>query len=234
MKTITTFLTLLMISIVGITEANASQLYLRTNNYGYTQARISGATYYSNNGEIRAVNLRPGRHHVQVMNRHGRRGRMFTVYRGNINIPHNSTVYARINHRGRLIVEQTVYHRPPVRPRQPRVDPRRRVPPPSRHPRQYRYNREMGSTAAFNSALEMVRTASFESEKLALAKQFVATNSVNSNEVLLLTEALDFESTKLQFAKYAYEHTEDPENYIIVNKAFDFSSSVIALNKYIS
>lgn len=234
MKTITTFFTLLMISIMGLTEAKASQLYLRTTNYGYTQAKISGATYYSSNGEIRAVNLRPGRHFIQVMNQRGRRGRMFTVYRGSLHIPNNSTVYARLDRRGRMIIERTIRHRPPRR--HPRVD-RRRVHPPTPRPRRnhrdYRHYREMNSTDAFQSAIQMVRSASFESEKLAIAKQFVSQNAIQSNDVLLLMQAFDFESTKLHLAKYAYDFALDPENYFLVNQAFDFSSSVIALNNYI-
>lgn len=235
MKTITTFFTLLMISIMGITEAKASQLYLRTSNYGYVQARISGATYYSSHGEIRAANLRPGRHFIHVMNQRGRRGRMFTVYRGSLHIPNNSTIYARLDRRGRMIIERTIRHRPPRR--NPRVDRRRNnppIPPRHRHHRDYRKYREMNNSSSFHSALQMVHSASFESEKLAIAKQYVSQNTIHSDDILALMNAFDFESTKLQFAKYAYDFTIDPENYFVVNKAFDFSSSVIALNKYIS
>jgi hypothetical protein len=44
---------------------------------------------------------------------------------------------------------------------------------------------------------------------------------------------LSFESTRLDFAKFAYTYTLDKENYYMVNNAFSFSSSVAELNNFI-
>ena len=41
------------------------------------------------------------------------------------------------------------------------------------------------------------------------------------------------ESTKLEFAKYAYKRTYDIENYYKVNDAFTFESSIEELDAYI-
>ena len=43
-----------------------------------------------------------------------------------------------------------------------------------------------------------------------------------------------FESTRLEYAKYAYGYTYDIGNYYKVNDAFQFESSIDDLNKYIS
>ena len=45
--------------------------------------------------------------------------------------------------------------------------------------------------------------------------------------------AFDFEDTKLQFAKYAYGHTYDINNFYMVNDAFEFESSIEELNRAI-
>jgi hypothetical protein len=45
---------------------------------------------------------------------------------------------------------------------------------------------------------------------------------------------LDFEDTKLQYAKFAYNKTYDIGNYYKLNDAFDFSSSIDELNAYIN
>ncbi len=247
MKTTTTFLTVLILSLLASTNAKASQLYLRTHSGTYVTATISGYVYSSRNGEIRAHDLRPGNHHITVVAQHrNRRGyrsyreanhrnRDRILYRGRIHIPNRSTVYARITPGGRMLIDEVVMHRPPKpkykhNPR--RYDNRGPQPPPTRH-RDHRRRGDYGNSQAFDAALNLIRDASFESEKLAIAKQFTAANPVSSNEVLLISQAFDFESSKLNYAKFAYRHTIDPENYFVVNKTFDFSSSVLALNKFI-
>lgn len=243
MKTITTFLTVLF-SLLATTNAKASQLYLRTTQGTYVSAIISGEQYFSNNGEIRALNLRPGNHSITIKESDIRKHRGYreanhrgdrVVYRGRIHIPNRSIVYARLNHRGGLIIDRVVSERPASRRIDPQVvRPPRPMPPQHPMPPHRGHRREFGSTAVFNTALEMVKNASFDSQKMAIAKQFASTNDLYSDEVLALTEAFDFESSKLTFAKLAYANTLDKENYFIVNKAFDFSSSSIALNMFIS
>jgi hypothetical protein len=43
-----------------------------------------------------------------------------------------------------------------------------------------------------------------------------------------------FESSRLEFAKFAYKYTWDINNYFLLNDAFDFESSIDELNKYIN
>ena len=46
-------------------------------------------------------------------------------------------------------------------------------------------------------------------------------------------QSFDFESTKLEYAKFAYDFTYDKGNYFKVNDAFDFESSIEELDEYI-
>ena len=245
MKTTTTFLTVLFLSLLASTNAKASQLYLRTTSGAYTSANISGSMYFSNNGEIRAFDLRPGTHFITVTQKVGNRGgrRSYreanhrgvdrVIYKGRIFIPNRSTVYARITPRGLLVIERTISQRPPKQNH--KVDHRRDTRPPQRKTpqRDYRKRGDFNNEASFNAALNLVESASFESEKLSIAKQYVSNNDLYCDQVLQMANAFDFESSKLTFTKLAYKSTLDPENYFLVNETFDFSSSVLALAKYI-
>jgi hypothetical protein len=43
----------------------------------------------------------------------------------------------------------------------------------------------------------------------------------------------DFEASKLDFAKYAYDFTYDQGNYYVVNDAFGFELTIDELNDYL-
>ena len=43
----------------------------------------------------------------------------------------------------------------------------------------------------------------------------------------------DFDNTKLEFAKFAYDYVVDPENYYKINDAFDFNQSRSSLTKFV-
>jgi hypothetical protein len=49
-------------------------------------------------------------------------------------------------------------------------------------------------------------------------------------QVMLL---FTFEETRLDFARFAYDHTYDIGNYFMVNDAFTFETSIEELNAYI-
>jgi len=87
--------------------------------------------------------------------------------------------------------------------------------------------------ADFANALNSIKTKDFESSKLTVAKQIANSNCLTANQVKQIIAQFDFENTKLEFAKFAYTHTYDPENYYIVNDEFSFSTSIDKLNSYI-
>ena len=85
----------------------------------------------------------------------------------------------------------------------------------------------------FNSAKESVKNQSFADKKMTVAKQVIDNNCLSTAQVKEMMQLMDFENNKLDIAKYAYKRTLDRNNYYKVNDAFDFSSSVDELNKYI-
>ncbi|MBT8326786.1 MAG: DUF4476 domain-containing protein, partial [Bacteroidia bacterium] len=250
MKKTITLLTILMLTAFAVSKAEASKLILRTNTFKAT-AFIAGQTFFSHHGEFNVQHLPPGRHMISITESRRRRGkgrdfgkREFNhhnqgqlVFRGRIYIPQNSIVYARVTPRGRLVIDEirriprrrSTHRRPPARqPQYRNNDFRNNQYRDHRYPNDVNQDRRRGSN--FNDALNMINRASFESEKLSLAKQYIQSNNISSNEVLLLMNTMDFETSKLEVAKLGYDYTIDPENYFIVNKGFGFSSSINALN----
>ncbi|MBO7571815.1 MAG: DUF4476 domain-containing protein [Bacteroidales bacterium] len=90
------------------------------------------------------------------------------------------------------------------------------------------------SDADFIEAKHTIENADFEQTKLTIAKQIVASELMTASQLAEIARLFDFESTKLEFLKYAYAYCFDKNKYYLVNNVFDFSSSVDELNKYIS
>lgn len=90
----------------------------------------------------------------------------------------------------------------------------------------------MGATD-FANAKASVEKQSFEDQKLKIAKQILTTNCMSSAQVKQIMALFSFEETKLDWAKFAYGKTTDPQNYYQLNDGFTYPSSVDALNEYI-
>lgn len=86
---------------------------------------------------------------------------------------------------------------------------------------------------AFGHLKEMIRNASFESSRMTIARQAISRHTMLSIQVRSLMEEFWFESSRLEFAKYAYNHTYDQENYYLVNGSFKFESSIKQLYDFI-
>lgn len=242
-RTITLLTTLTILAFTGM-EALASRLVLITPT-NQASMTIQGQRYFSNHGRFVVNDLRPGNHGVAIRARGGhdpyRQPRNYhrhefhpgtpQVYRGRIRIAPHSVVYARLTRNGRLVVDRVEPLRPPrhINQRQPQYD---RRPSQRRYDNRYdnRYDRRGNN---FNQMLSQMNRLSFDSERVSLAKQYTRTNRISSNEVLRIMRTFHFESSRVQYAKFAYHHVYDPKNYFVVNKGFDFSSSIRQLERYI-
>lgn len=89
------------------------------------------------------------------------------------------------------------------------------------------------SDATFEEIKRTIQKNNFESTKLSVAKQVIGTNCLLSKDVKEIMDLFTFESSKLEFAKFAYGRTYDLGNYFIVNQAFNFESSITELDQYI-
>lgn len=87
--------------------------------------------------------------------------------------------------------------------------------------------------AEYTDARQSIASKSFEEDKMTTAKQVGRDRCFTVEQVKGIVELFTFEGTKLEFAKYAYEHTFDIGNYYKLNDAFTFSSSIDELNSHI-
>lgn len=85
----------------------------------------------------------------------------------------------------------------------------------------------------FSSIASAICNRPFDCDKLLVAKQAANGKLLSADQVRRIMGLFTFESTKLDFAKWAYHTTLDPQNYYIVNDAFTFSSSIRALDDFI-
>jgi len=85
----------------------------------------------------------------------------------------------------------------------------------------------------FRYATSSIRAKSFESTKSTVAKQIFNDRCMLSWQVKDIMLLFDFEATRLDFAKFAWLRTVDPQNYFVVNDAFSFEHSIDELNGYI-
>ncbi len=85
----------------------------------------------------------------------------------------------------------------------------------------------------FRKVKETISTKSLEDSKLTIAKQVTASNCLFASEVKEIMMLFMFETTRLDYAKYAYRYTYDIGNYYLLNDAFKFESSIEELNEYL-
>jgi len=88
--------------------------------------------------------------------------------------------------------------------------------------------------ADFEAAKETVRQSDFEATKLSTAKQIALANCMYADQITDMCRLFDFENSKLDFAKTAYNRCIDKSNYFKVNSVFEFDNSKGELSKYTS
>ena len=86
----------------------------------------------------------------------------------------------------------------------------------------------------FNELRRMINSTPYSSTKMTIAKQACSATCVSAEQVREICRLFTFDSDRLTFAKYAYDHCYDRRNYFKVNEVFTFTSSVNELNRFIN
>ncbi|MEZ5046385.1 MAG: DUF4476 domain-containing protein [Chitinophagaceae bacterium] len=89
------------------------------------------------------------------------------------------------------------------------------------------------SQSRFNQLIQEVKNASFEKSKVSIAETALSSNSISVSQLLGILNEFSFESSKLEFAKKAYNSVSDKQNLFQVNSAFMFDSSKEDWNKFL-
>jgi hypothetical protein len=85
----------------------------------------------------------------------------------------------------------------------------------------------------FSNLKQTLKNQNFENSRLEMAKQIVNKNWFNTNQITDLLNLFDFETSKLNLAKLAYERVIDKQNYFTITNAFNMQSSKDELMKFI-
>lgn len=87
---------------------------------------------------------------------------------------------------------------------------------------------------SFENLVELLSEEWFDSRRLATAKNAIKNNTFSAEQVKQLIETFTFESSKLEIAKFSYDHTIDKENYYIIFSTLNYNSSVNELEIWIN
>ncbi|MBF9221461.1 DUF4476 domain-containing protein [Hymenobacter ruricola] len=77
-----------------------------------------------------------------------------------------------------------------------------------------------------DAIMQSVKQRPFEASKLSTAKEALAQTSIQADDLKRLLRSFEFEASRVEFAKYAYSHVVDQQNFYHVYDAFDFDASV--------
>ncbi len=89
------------------------------------------------------------------------------------------------------------------------------------------------SSTNFSAAKQTISKQKFDDTRLSTATQIINSNCLSSQQIKDMMMIFSFEDTRLKLAKLAHSKCTDPNNYFLLNDAFNFSSSVEELNNAI-
>jgi len=90
------------------------------------------------------------------------------------------------------------------------------------------------NSSEFEGIKKNISSNGFDDTRLSQAKTIIQKKCLTSYQVKDICKLFGFESTMLDFAKFAYDWVYDQDNYYVVNEAFSFESSKTELNNFIS
>jgi hypothetical protein len=243
---------LILMAESAIAHAGKSELNIRLWDNGMFTVVLNNQQFQTPSVNFSMGNLQPGNHTLKVfrnfVNPYGYGGHVKMVYNGFLNIKPNTNMYAFINPKGQLVVES-------IMPRYKKGygygnnwNNNNNYNSYGSNYGNYQYNNNYGgnsqncgeygysygmSSEQFSQLKLTIGNTSFDNTRLSIMKQATSANQLTTSQVNELLGMLSFESTRLDFAKFAYTYTLDKENYYMVNNAFSFSSSVAELNNFI-
>jgi len=95
-------------------------------------------------------------------------------------------------------------------------------------------SRAVMSERAFGQAMEALRDERFDSDRIILARVLAARNNMTTLQIKTMAQVFSFDSSKLEFTKYAYASCVDKEYYYQIGRIFSFSSSRQELYDYLA
>ena len=104
------------------------------------------------------------------------------------------------------------------------------------------YAQGIGLNSGYNGLLtykefEVIRTRiaqnTFDKGKLESAKQLTRENRLTANQIAEISRLFNYDSNRLEYAKYAFDYSYDRENYVVVTEAMAFEVNKKDLMRYV-
>jgi hypothetical protein len=90
------------------------------------------------------------------------------------------------------------------------------------------------SNQSFDQLLNMVSRTDFDNGKIKLIKNALNSNKISAAQLTALVKVCDFDASRLEISKSAYDSVVDKQNYFKVTEAFEFDFSKDELMDYIN
>lgn len=91
-----------------------------------------------------------------------------------------------------------------------------------------------GNNQYFNQFVLQLQQESFDSNRLKDAKNYAKQGWLSAYQVNEIAKTFTFDSNRLDWAKFAYSHCQDKQNYFLLQNTFTFASNYNQLQSYIA
>lgn len=206
-----------------IAQSNRGMIRVRLSDNTPIEVAVDGRMYDQRNRVITVGNLPPGRHSLTVYRVDDQRRRT-VVYQGRFRVGPGTFSYivvdrlkgtVRVNTRD--IEPEDMEISRPGRSDYPGPVPTERV--------DHRNHRDILPAEDMHDLRRNVESRITDSDKLKLMKSVLGDRRYDTEQVILMAGWLNFESSRLEFAKFAYKNVVDPRNYWKLEEVFSFSST---------
>ncbi|TSA51809.1 MAG: DUF4476 domain-containing protein [Sphingobacteriales bacterium] len=204
---------------------------------------LDGIQYPNAVTEFHLSGITPGRHQVKVFTRenYGYNYSRFAhlAYSGFVNLKPGEEIFAVIDPYNQLRIKRVVTAMPaPVTVVKPNLSCNTSYNPNNYTPdncnnNNYSYGPYAMDESSYCTLKQCIADKWFDSSKSEVAQMAMRNNYFTTQQVAGILNLFDFESAKLEFAKMAYSHVVDQQNYWMANDAFSFSSSISSLQEFI-
>lgn len=207
------------------------------------QVKLNGHTINHRAATFVSIpNVLPGKNYMEfkVMGRRGvfHMGANLVVHRG---VEANYALHVLNSRRGKVrlrFLNELPLMPPPVvvtpAPPLPRYPNERYQPAPPRYDRDQDYCRNLLTRQDVDHLADAMKGRSFESTKLTIAREAVRNGSILAEDLKFILGQFEYESSRVEFAKFAYDYVCDKERFYYVYDAFKFDSSIRELEDYSS
>jgi hypothetical protein len=86
---------------------------------------------------------------------------------------------------------------------------------------------------AFELILEKIFAEAYEEERLLQARTLATENCLTAIQIMEIVQQFEFENSRLDLAKFAFDYCFDPENYHFVEDAFEYELSKKKLSDFL-